>query len=350
MVYPVFKRVSTIETRNDPRMLTGGAGVMKAAQLVGPKLFDFIEMEVPTIADGQCLIQLQELSICGSDCRHGYGPIYSDDEYPLAPGRPCHECAGTVVESRTDKFHEGQRVIVLPGAGTGGLMEYMASDPGRMIALPDHGDLKEWIMCQPSGTVLYSCQRAGSVLGKSVLISGQGAIGLSFTMLMVMQGARQVMVVDKLDYRLQWGKDFGATHTLNPDKENLDEAVKEITGGEGPDVTVEAAGFPDSLDAVFRLVKQFGRVVIFGIQSNDILPVDTRHWMNQQPTIIPTTGARSGDPTTHIANMVALKERGLVDPGRMVTHHKQFNVEDVNQAYQMYAEYRDNIIKVVMSV
>jgi len=74
----------------------------------------------PTIADGQCLIRLQELSICGSDCRHGYGPIYSNDEYPLAPGRPCHECAGTVVESRTDKFHEGQRVIVLPGAGTGG--------------------------------------------------------------------------------------------------------------------------------------------------------------------------------------------------------------------------------------
>jgi threonine dehydrogenase-like Zn-dependent dehydrogenase len=92
-----------------------------------------------------------------------------------------------------------------------------------------------------------------------------------------------------------------------------------MTGGDGPDVTVEATGFPEGLDAVFRLVRQFGRVVIFGIQSNDILPVDTRHWMNLQPTIIPTTGARSGDPTTHIANMVGLKVRGLVDPGQMVT-------------------------------
>lgn len=323
---------------------------MKAAQLVAPRLFEFVEIDMPTIGDGQCLVRVQEVSICGSDCRHGYGSGYSNDQYPLPPGRPCHEIAGTVVESRTHRFHEGQRVIVLPGAGAGGLVEYMASDPGRMIALPDHGDLKEWVMCQPSGTVLYSCQRAGSVLGQSVLIMGQGAIGLSFTMLMATQGARQVIVVDKLDYRLEWGKKFGATHTINPAKVNIDEAVKEITGGVGPDVTVEASGFPEGLDGVFRLVRQFGRVVIFGIQSKDIVPVDTRHWMNLQPTIIPTTGARSGDPTTHIATMVGLKERGVVDPGKMITHHKQFNVEDVNQSYQMYEEYRDNIIKVVMSM
>ena len=323
---------------------------MKAAQLVGPKLFEFVEIDTPTISADQCLIQVQEVSICGSDCRHGYAPIEDDNEYPLAPGRPCHEIAGTVVESRSDQYREGQRVIVLPTTGAGGLVEYMASGTDRMIALPDHGDLKEWLMCQPSGTVLYSCQRAGSVLGHSVLIVGQGAIGLSFTMLMVMQGARQVIVADKLDYRLEWGKKFGATHTINPDTENFDEAVKEITGGVGPDVTVEASGFPDGLDAAFRLVKQFGRVVIFGIQSQDVLPVDTRHWMNLQPTIIPTTGARSGDPTTHIANIVALKDRGIIDPGQMVTHYKQFNVEDVNQSYQMYEEYRDNIIKVVMTL
>jgi L-iditol 2-dehydrogenase len=331
-------------------MLTGDGDGMKAAQLVGPKLFEFTDIEMPTIKDGECLVKLERVSICGSDIRHGYGPEYSQDHYPLTVGRPCHECAGTVVQSRTDAFHEGQRVIVLPGAGTGGLAEYLASNPGRMIALPDHGDLTEWIMCQPSGTVLYSCQRMGSVLGKSVLIMGQGAIGQSFTMLTAMQGARQVIAVDLLDYRLQWSKDFGATHTINPNKENLADAVREITGGVGPDVTVEAAGYPETLDTVFRLVRQFGTVVIFGIQGGDIVPVDTRTWMDQQPTIIPTTGARSGDPTTHIKNMVALKERGLVDPGRMVTHRLNFDVEDVNKAYQMYEQQLDNVLKVVMSV
>jgi len=323
---------------------------MKAAQLTGPKLFEFIDVEMPSLNDGECLIKLERVSICGSDIRHGYGPLYPKDHYPLAVGRPCHECAGVVVDSRTEAFHEGQRVIVLPGAGMGGLAEYLVSNPGRMIGLPDHGDLTEWIMCQPSGTVLYSCQRMGSVLGKSVLIMGQGAIGLSFTMLTSMQGARQVIAVDLLDYRLQWGKEFGATHTINPGKENLAEAVRDITGGVGPDVTVEAAGYPDTLDAAFRLVRQFGTVVLFGIQGGDIVQVDTRTWMDQQPTIIPTTGARSGDPTTHIKNMVALKERGLVDPGRMVTHNLRFDVEDVNKAYQMYEQHLDNVVKVVMTV
>ena len=125
---------------------------------------------------------------------------------------------------------------------------------------------------------------------------------------------------------------------------------REITGGVGPDVTVEAAGYPETLDAVFRLIRQFGTVVIFWVQGGDIVPVDTRTWMDNQPTIIPTTGARSGDPITHIKNMVALKERGQADPGRMVTHLLNFDVEDVNKAYQMYEQRLDNVLKVVMSV
>jgi len=323
---------------------------MKAAQLVGRKLFEFIEVDMPTIKDGECLIKLERVSICGSDIRHGYGPRYPEEHYPLGVGRPCHECAGVVVQSQTDAFHAGQRVIVLPGAGMGGLTEYLAASPGRLIALPDHGDLTEWVMCQPAGTVLYACQRMGSVLGKSVLIMGQGAIGLSFTMLTAMQGARQVIAVDLLDYRLQWAKDFGATHTINPGTENLADAVGEMTSGVGPDVTVEAAGYPETLDAVFRQVRQFGTVIVFGVQGDDIVPVDTRLWLDKQATIIPTTGARSGDPTTHIKQMVALKERGQVDPGRMVTHRLGFDVKDVNKAYQMYEQRLENVIKVVMDV
>ncbi len=140
--------------------------------------------------------------MCGSDIRHGYGPIYPEEDYPMRVGGPCHECAGTVVESRSDQFREGQRVIVLPTqGGTGGMVEYMASTPDRMAALPDEGDLGERVMCQPSGTVLYSCQQMETILGKRVLIFGQGSIGLSFTAITARSGARQVIAVDIEDYR-----------------------------------------------------------------------------------------------------------------------------------------------------
>ena len=324
--------------------------MMKAAQLMGPKRFEFVDLPVPAPADGECLIKLEQVSICGSDIRHGYGPLYPEEDYPLVAGKPCHECAGVVVESRTDEFKEGQRVIVLPTGDSGGLMEYMTSAPGRMAALPDQGDLTEWVMCQPSGTVLYSCQQMGTVLGKNVLIVGQGAIGLSFTMITAMQGARQVIAVDLLDYRLEYSRQFGATHTINPDRQDLKAEVDELTGGIGADITVEAGGYPDSFDTALRTVRDFGKVILFGIPSDYLSPVDTSLLFNKQATIIPTTGARSSDPIGHIKNIIALRERGWADPGRMVTHRLGFNPTDVNRAYEMYEQRQDGIIKVVMGM
>ena len=208
---------------------------MRAARLAGPKHFEILETDAPVASDGQCLVKLERVSVCGSDCRHGF-QIHPEEEYPMAIGSPCHELAGTIVESRTDEYDEGQRVIVIPQRGSGGLVEYITSDPSRMILLPDEGPLDEWVMCQPSGTVLYSCQQMPNILGKNVLIMGQGSIGLSFTMITSRQGASSVTVVDPLDYRLEKSKEFGSTHRVNPNKENVDEAVAEITAGVGPDV------------------------------------------------------------------------------------------------------------------
>ena len=151
-------------------------------------------------------------------------------------------------------------------------------------------------MCQPSGTVLYSCKQMGSVLGKNVLILGQGSIGLSFTMLTSRMGARSVMVADLLDYRLEKSKQFGSTHTINPDKEDLTEAVQEITRGVGADITVEAAGYPDTFNLAFKLIRQFGTVIIFGVQSEKYIPLEHNNLMQQQPHIIPPPAPEAATP------------------------------------------------------
>ena len=321
---------------------------MKAARLAGPKHFEFLDVDQPVATDGECLVKLERVSVCGSDIRHGYGPIEPEEHYPMDVGRPCHELAGVIVESRTDAYHEGQRVIVIPSRGLGGLCEYIVSDPGRMILLPDEGGLDEWVMCQPSGTVLYSCRQMGSVLSKNVVIFGQGSIGLSFTMLTSRMGARNVIAVDPLDYRLEKAIQLGATHTVNPDKQDVTEVVQEITRGEGADITVEAAGYPDTFNEVFRQVRQFGRVIVFGVQSDDFVPLEHNLLMDKQPRIIPTTGARSGDPISQIQDIVALRQRGWCDPSQLITHRMGFS--DVQKAYDMYEQRQDNIIKVVMNI
>ena len=217
-----------------------------------------------------------------------------------------------------------------------------------MILLPDEGGLDEWVMCQPSGTVLYSCRQMGSVLSKNVVIFGQGSIGLSFTMLTSRMGARNVIAVDPLDYRLEKSVQLGATHTVNPDKQSVAEVVQEITRGEGADITVEAAGYPDTFNEVFRQVRQFGTVIIFGVQSDDFVPLEHNLLMDKQPRIIPTTGARSGDPISQIQDIVGLRQRGWCDPSQLITHRMGFS--DVQKAYDMYEQRQDNIIKVVMNI
>ena len=320
---------------------------MRAARLAGPKHFEFIDTDMPVAGDGECLIKLERVSVCGSDCRHGFN-IHPEEEYPMEPGRPCHELAGVIVESRTDEYREGQRVIAIPARGSGGLMEYMTSDPSRMILLPDEGPLDEWVMCQPSGTVLYSCQQMPNILGKNVVIMGQGSIGLSFAMITSRMGASNVAVVDPLDYRLEKSKHFGSTHQINPDKENVDEAVLDITDGVGPDVIVEASGYPGPFNDCFRLVRQFGTIMVFGVQADDFVPVEHNYIMDKQPRMIGTTGARSGDPTTQIKHMVALRQRGWCEPADLITHRMDFS--DVQKAYDMYDTQQDEIIKVIIAI
>ena len=320
---------------------------MKAARLAGPKHFEFLETETPVAQDGQCLIKLERVSVCGSDIRHGF-QVNPEEMYPMDIGRPCHELAGVIVESRTDAYHEGQRVIAIPYTGTGGLQEYITSEPSRMILLPDEGSLDDWVMCQPSGTVLYSCQQMPNILGKNVAVMGQGSIGLSFTMITSRLGARSVVAIDPLDYRLEKSKEFGSTHQINPEKENVEAAVAEITDGQGPDVVVEAAGYPEPFNMCFRIVRQFGTIIVFGIQSDDFVPVEHNLIMERQPRMIGTTGARSGDPITQIKEIVALRERGWCDPSKLITHRLGFS--EVQKAYDMYDQRQDNIIKVVMDL
>ena len=325
---------------------------MKAARLAGHRLFELLDVEVPTVKDGECLVKLERLSVCGSDIHREYAHARPEEEYPRRLGAPCHECAGVVVESRNDEFHEGQRVIVLPNTessgGPGGLVEYTTAEPRNLIGVPDAGDLAEWVMCQPAGTVLYAYQRMGSVLGKDVVVVGQGSIGLYFVMMAVRSGARQVIGIDRVDYRLKWAESLGAAHTVNPSRENVVEAVQELTGGRGADVVIEATGDQEAIQLCFLLVRQFGIVVLFGIQLDPIVPMDLNLLISQQPTIIPSGNTFTADPAAVVKEMVELKQRGWVDPGQLVTHRVPF--EEVQRAYDIYEHQQDDVIKVVLSV
>ena len=95
-------------------------------------------------------------------------------------------------------------------------------------------------------------------------------------------------------------------------------------------------------------MRQFGTVIIFGIQSDQYVPIEHNYLMDKMPTIIPTTGARSEDPIGQIQDLVNLRQRGWCEPAQMITHRMGFS--QVQTAYDMYEQRQDNIIKVVMDI
>jgi threonine dehydrogenase-like Zn-dependent dehydrogenase len=318
---------------------------MKAAHLVGPRRFEFTDVEVPAIRPGQLLVRLEQLSICGSDLRT-YDRVFPEEEYPLRLGAPCHECAGVVVESLDERFRQGQRVIALQG---GGLLEYAAVPAEQAVAIPDDGAQTPWVLCQPVGTVIYSVQQAGSVLGQRVVILGQGPIGLAFTDLIARAGARQVIVTDLHDYRLEAAKRLGATHTINASRENVEEAVRDITGGAMADLSVEACGRPQTCQQAFGVIRLQGRVVIFGMtHDEDVFPFDWHSMYMKLPQIVVTNSARAGIRAENVEACVDLVGQGRLDLSPYLTHRMTWG--DVGRAYELYSGKLEDSLKVVMSV
>jgi 2-desacetyl-2-hydroxyethyl bacteriochlorophyllide A dehydrogenase len=318
---------------------------VKAARLVGPRQFEFEDAPMPSINAGEVLVKMEYFSVCGSDLRM-YDRVFPEEEYPMRLGAPCHECVGIVQESRDDRLKPGQRVIALQA---GGLLEYAAVPARNAVPVPDGTfDAAKWVLCQPVGTVLYAAQQIGTILGKRVVILGQGPIGLSFTDFVARGGARQVIVADLLDYRLDIARSLGATHTLNPNRDNVLEAIREITDGELADVAIEACGRPETAHQVFEALRMQGTAIIFGIaHDEDVFEFDWNAMTSKLPRMIVTNSARSGDMPETVAMTVDLVSQGRLSLDHLLTHRMGW--QDVGKAYEMYSGKQDNSLKIVMN-
>lgn len=326
---------------------------MKAWQLVGHRRFEFIDTDMPAVEDGQVLIKVEHASVCGSDTHINYEPLLAEERYPLPPGSPCHEVVGTIVESRNAAHRVGSRAILLPensptrGYTTGGLSEYLASS--KIIAIPDQGSSADWLMCQPTGTVLYAAREWGNASDKRIAVLGQGAIGLSFTMLAAKQGALDVVGIDPLEYRLDRAREAGATATINPATARVPEAILEATRGAGVDVVVDATGDLAGLNLAVDAVNRFGLIISFSLIAGDsVVPFNHATWMRKQARLVPTVSASTPNPTKEIREIVRLRERGWIDPASLITHRWKW--DRVPEAYEMYSNHTDDVVKVVLEV
>ena len=320
---------------------------MKSARVIARRTIEFLDVPEPSdLQEGEVQIKLESLSICGSDIYLEYDAELPEEDYPFVPGAPMHECAGVVIDSRDPEYDLGQRVIVIP-RDVAGMQEQVVQTADRLIKLPDWGDLSEWVMCQHSGTALFSARQWGNPMGRRIAVLGQGGIGLTFTMIAERQGAEQIVGIDLEEYRCKTSSNLGATHTINASNDDVVQASEEITKSQMFDVVVDASGDPAGLATAVDLVKQQGQIISFSLVDPTVVTFDHRKWMAKNIQMNATVIAATQEPVQEIRDIVALKERGWIDPGVLKTHEMKF--EEAQQAFEMYRLREDEVIKIAMS-
>ena len=340
---------------------------MKAAQIVAPRKVEIMDVEEPSLnaaPPNRVKVRLERACLCGSDVpmfaydlskpmkrpdgklRRRATPFLDyafENPYPLAPGQAIHECVGTVVGSTSDSHSEGDFVLALPEAQDG-LREYLCISADRAIPLPrNDASPNEIVLAQPLGTVLWACQKLGNLLNRDAVVIGQGPMGLLITHTLSNLGVRTVIGLDKLDNRLAVARKMHATHVVNVQAQDPVAVVSEITGGNMADLVFEAVGHQtDTVSLAMSLVRRRGTVVAFGVPDEEVYEdFSFTTFFRKNITLIGTVGPDMV-PCYPLARDWIAQRR--IDVSPLITHTMPF--QDIQEAYEIFAERRDEAIKV----
>lgn len=307
---------------------------MRAVQFIGPrKIVLRHDAPDPVLQEGEVLVKCQYVALCGTNM----GPYLGDGRWASLqesspPGWLGHENIGTIVASKAEGWEPGTPVLAHP-EDYNGFAEIVRAKPRGLARLPsDFPDLAALIAAQPLATVLRAMVRTGPVIDQRCAVVGQGPMGLIFTHLLGRMGARQVIGIDTVGWRLPWAKQFGATHVVDASKENAIERVRELTGGKMVDFCVEAVGHGDALCMAARLPRRQGRLYVFGVPHHETQPFPWFFTVGNETEIITSMGPECMDYFQTAVDMIV---EGRIDLTAMVTPRLPW--DQAAKAFEMYA-------------
>ncbi|MCH2078182.1 MAG: alcohol dehydrogenase catalytic domain-containing protein [Rhodobacteraceae bacterium] len=301
------------------------------------------DLSIETVADPECpangvVLEVAACGVCRSDY-HGWTGGHPKVQNGSILG---HEYCGTVVEAGVQSKHKvGERLIapfilacgscpscqtgvsnacadqIVPGFGTpGAYAEYVAVPfDHNLVHLPETMTpaLAAGLGCRVTTAWHALTDRAAVAAGEWVAVHGTGGIGLSVLLLAKMLGC-QVVVVDVVDEKLEHAVRHGADATVNAAREDVAEAIREITKG-GAQVSIEALGIEQTTNASIDCLATLGRHVQVGMPSGDgLMTVNMRGIYTKQLSFYGTRGM----PSWKYPRLLDMIERGDVDINPMV--------------------------------
>jgi threonine dehydrogenase-like Zn-dependent dehydrogenase len=222
------------------------------------------------------------------------------------------------------------------------MSEYFLSTDSLAVPLPS-GSAEQLVLSQPLGTVVHACRKLPNLLGKTVVILGQGPIGQLFCALLRRMGAERVITVDSLAERLRISSRMGATHVFGEDPAELKTAVRELTNGLGADLVVEAIGKEETLNLSSDLVRRHGTVILFGLPNRYIFNIAIHEFFYKEAHLIGCVGPEVQHDFPIAVELIA---SGAIDVKPLITH--KFPFRKVHDAFTLFSSRSDGVMKVIL--
>jgi threonine dehydrogenase-like Zn-dependent dehydrogenase len=300
---------------------------MKALILRQPGIAELGDSPMPSPGPAEVLLRVRMVGLCGSDLNsyRGKNPLVT---YPRIPG---HEISATIEAAGPDvpaHVAPGALVTLSPYSSCGQCASCLRNRPNacrfnRTLGVQRDGALTEFI-CVPwqkllaaSGlsarelclveplTVGFHAAARGRVAPQDkVAVLGCGTVGLGAVAAAAHRGAT-VIAVDVDEAKLDLARRAGASHTIHSRKQGLHESLSGFTGGQGPDVVIEAIGLPETFRAAVEEVAFTGRVVYIGY-AKETVAYDTRLFVQKELDILGSRNATESD----FEGVIAILSRG----------------------------------------
>ena len=265
---------------------------MRAAVYHGKGDVRLEEVPVPRIGAGELLVRVHTCGICGTDLKK----ISTGSHSP--PRIFGHETAGVVaaVGAGVDQFQPGDRVMMFhhiqcgecyycqhkvfaqcpvykkvgctagfePSGG--GFAEYVRVMDWivrrGVVRIPDGTSFEQACFIEPVNTCMKGIQALRLEAGESVLVMGQGPIGIMLAVLAQNAGAR-VITADLFIQRLTIAKGFGLRETIDASRADMNAKMCQFTEGRGADAVIVAAAGNGLVGAALEMARSGGRVMLF---------------------------------------------------------------------------------------
>jgi alcohol dehydrogenase len=355
------------------------AGVMRAAVFEGKDRIVLQERPVPECGPTDAIVRITMTTICGTDVHILRG------EYPVAEGRIVgHEPVGVIerLGSAVVGYEVGDRVLcgaitpcgscfycqshsesqcaghageweMIGGWRLGNSMDGVQADyfrvpyaQGNLARIPDDMTDEQCLMLADiASTGISSAETAQIQIGQTVAVFAQGPIGLCATAGARLKGAALIIGIDTIESRLTLSRAMGADEVIDFKQEDPVAAIKRLTEGRGVDVAIEALGLQQTFEWALAATRPGGTVSSLGVYGGklEIAPEPFVYGIGDKKIL--TTLCPGGKE--RMRKLMELVRHGKLDVSRLITH--RFALEDIEEAYDLFANQRDGVVKVAIT-